>query len=278
VWDSIGLAHGTLAGNAVVTNNALKLTGTSGGYANLPNSLVSGCSVVTLEFWATFGANGNWARVFDTGGISGGNGYNELFFTPHNGFGQQESTVSTGSGTARLATGGVLDNKPVYVAAIWDPAGNYMAVYTNGVLEAQQTTSGPSPTGVASVFDANAWSFIGRSLWSSDAYLNATIDELRLYAGRLMPSQIAANYLAGPGVLQVPSVTATNIAFISSGGALTLSWPADHTGWRLQVQTNTLGTGLGTNWVTVANSTATNQVAIPPNHTNGSVFFRLVYP
>ncbi|MBW8863945.1 MAG: family 43 glycosylhydrolase, partial [Verrucomicrobia bacterium] len=63
VWDSIGMAHGTLMGNAIVTNGALKLTGASGGYVNLPGGLVSGSSVVTVEFWATFGVNGNWARV-----------------------------------------------------------------------------------------------------------------------------------------------------------------------------------------------------------------------
>lgn len=278
VWDSIGMAHGTLMGNATVTNNALKLTGASGGYANLPNGLVSGSSAVTLEFWATFGVNSNWARVFDTGGISGGNGYNYLYFTPHSGFSQQESKVSTAGGTQVLATGSVLDNQTVHVAAIWDPAGSYMAIFTNGVLEAQQTVAVPSPTGVAGVFDANAWSFIGRSLFSSDAYLNGTIDELRLYTGRLTAQQIAANYLAGPGVLQVPSVTATNIAFASTSGMLTLTWPEDHKGWRLQVQTNTLAEGLGTNWFNVEGSSATNAVTLPMVYASGGVFYRLIYP
>ena len=63
-----------------------------------------------------------------------------------------------------------------------------------------------------------------------------------------------------------------------SGGNLSLTWPADHTGWRLEVQTNSLSSGLGTNWVTWPNSTGTNAVSIPVNPTNPSVFFRLVYP
>jgi len=70
----------------------------------------------------------------------------------------------------------------------------------------------------------------------------------------------------------------TNIVFSTAGGNLTLSWPLDHTGWRLLSQTNTLSVGINTNWVTVAGSTATNQVVIPINITNGSVFYRLVYP
>jgi hypothetical protein len=57
-----------------------------------------------------------------------------------------------------------------------------------------------------------------------------------------------------------------------------LSWPADHTGWRLEIQTDTLAQGIGTNWVTFSGSSATNQVVVPISQTNGAVFFRMVYP
>jgi len=63
-----------------------------------------------------------------------------------------------------------------------------------------------------------------------------------------------------------------------SGNQLQLSWPADHAGWKLQVQTNPLNTGLGTNWVTMPNSNLTNQFSASIGATNGSVFFRLVSP
>ncbi|HEX5400532.1 MAG TPA: carbohydrate-binding protein, partial [Verrucomicrobiae bacterium] len=56
------------------------------------------------------------------------------------------------------------------------------------------------------------------------------------------------------------------------------SWPEDHTGWRLQAQTNAVNSGLGTNWVTVSGSAATNAISIPIVNTNGAVFFRLVSP
>ena len=65
---------------------------------------------------------------------------------------------------------------------------------------------------------------------------------------------------------------------IFAGGMLTLSWPADHVGWRLQVQTNSLATGLGTNWVEVPGSTTTNSLTLPVDSGNGSVFYRLTYP
>jgi hypothetical protein len=60
-----------------------------------------------------------------------------------------------------------------------------------------------------------------------------------------------------------------------NGDTLTLSWPSDHTGWRLQAQTNS---GIGTNWVDVAGSTSTNSMVIPVDGSAGNVFFRLVYP
>jgi len=46
----------------------------------------------------------------------------------------------------------------------------------------------------------------------------------------------------------------------------------------LQAQTNNLTSGLGTNWVNLPASMQTNQMTVPLNSTNGSVFFRLVRP
>lgn len=74
------------------------------------------------------------------------------------------------------------------------------------------------------------------------------------------------------------SLTPPLFNFVATGQQLNVSWPTDHTGWSLQVQTNSLGTGIGTNWATVPGSTATNQIPWPVNPANGTVLFRLVYP
>ena len=74
---------------------------------------------------------------------------------------------------------------------------------------------------------------------------------------------------------------ATNAPAISvtlSGAQLQVGWPADHTGWRLQSQTNSLATGLGTNWFDVPGSEATNSLNLPVDLNNGSVFYRMAYP
>jgi autotransporter-associated beta strand protein len=81
------------------------------------------------------------------------------------------------------------------------------------------------------------------------------------------------------GILSLVSTiptTPTNMTFSVSGGNLTLSWPQSYTGWLLQAQTN--AAGIGTNWVTVTGSTATNSVVIPIGQTNPAVFFRMEEP
>ena len=76
----------------------------------------------------------------------------------------------------------------------------------------------------------------------------------------------------------LPSGQPTNIVMQSAGNQLQLSWPQSHLGWRLQIQTNNLATGVSTNWATVANSTNVNTTNLVINPGNGSVFLRLVYP
>ncbi|HWY30020.1 MAG TPA: malectin domain-containing carbohydrate-binding protein, partial [Candidatus Acidoferrum sp.] len=74
------------------------------------------------------------------------------------------------------------------------------------------------------------------------------------------------------------SIASPQLTFGINGGQIYAGWPADHTGWWLQMQTNSIGEGLGTNWVNVSGSDATNQISIPINNMNGSVFLRLVSP
>jgi hypothetical protein len=75
-----------------------------------------------------------------------------------------------------------------------------------------------------------------------------------------------------------PSATPAGIATTLTGNTLTLSWPGDHLGWRLQVQTNMTGIGLTTNWFTVPGSDQVTGTNLTINPVNGATFYRLVYP
>jgi autotransporter-associated beta strand protein len=90
-----------------------------------------------------------------------------------------------------------------------------------------------------------------------------------------------SNSLAANGSLTVVttvSLVPTNLVWGVSAAGLTLSWPPDHTGWRLQAQTNPLDGGLNTNWADVSGGSLTNNVTFPMDPATGSVFYRLVYP
>jgi cellulose 1,4-beta-cellobiosidase len=75
-----------------------------------------------------------------------------------------------------------------------------------------------------------------------------------------------------PVSAQLASSVPPNLSFTVSGGELQFSWPGDHTGWRLQLNTD-LST---TNWLDVPGTKAANSFSIPT--TNSAAFFRLAYP
>jgi autotransporter-associated beta strand protein len=86
--------------------------------------------------------------------------------------------------------------------------------------------------------------------------------------------------LVSGGIVPV-NTTPTNISYSVSNSTLVLSWPSDHTKWRLLAQTNKLAAGLSTNmadWGEVAGSAATNQVFIPIDPAKPTEFYRMVYP
>jgi autotransporter-associated beta strand protein len=70
----------------------------------------------------------------------------------------------------------------------------------------------------------------------------------------------------------------TSITSQLDGENLTLSWPLDHTGWQLQVQTNALNVGLSANWSVIEGSAEVNQMVVPVDVANEAVFYRLVLP
>lgn len=80
-----------------------------------------------------------------------------------------------------------------------------------------------------------------------------------------------------PGI----STTPTNIQWSVSGGNLTLSWPLDHLGWTLLVQTNNLATGVSVNpadWGPLPGSTTTNEITISLDAAKPAGFYRMAFP
>jgi arabinan endo-1,5-alpha-L-arabinosidase len=261
-WDSVGMAHGLLMGNAIVNASGLQLPGQNGSYVNLPGGILTGSSALSLECWADFGANGFGAQLVDFGNTNGSIGTYYFSFSPHTSLGGQQME-SSGSTTAALNIPGPLDDQSVYLACIVDPANSYAAIYTNGVLEGSLSGSWPlldtvNPT----------WSFIGRSLYASDAPLDATISELRLHDGRLTPQEIAFDYAVGPDELSLPVTLNSSLA----GSSLVFSWPSWALGYNL-VSSSTVH-GL---WTLVSQTPvlSNNQWSVTIPMTNAVQFYQL---
>jgi len=361
VADSVGGAawNGTLPNGGTFSSGQLQLTASSSQYVQLPAGILSNYTAVTIEAWASFpGTLPGSCFLFGFGNISGNTGYNYIFcqpkdgriaITPSNYSGEQNTSPSPSSNWSGQSN--------LHVTAVFNPPQGYLTLYTNGVLVAANYSVTTSLSSVNDLF-----SYIGRSLYSGDSYMNLNLDEFRIYSGALSASAISAadalgaNQLLPASLPDVPagvtatagstsvvlnwsaatnassynvkrsltdggsySVMATNIGgltwtdlgltngtmyfyvvsannvlgesadsgqvnarpvsstlpqvnFSISGSQFRLNWPADHTGWRLQMSTNLV---VGS-WLDVSGTSGSNSILI--SATNRNAFFRLTYP
>ena len=121
--------------------------------------------------------------------------------------------------------------------------------------------------------------------WASSNAAIASVSASGLVTANLAgTTTITATTLDGSyvanSVITVTNLTSSPVLMWAQNGNtnLVLSWPADHRGWLLQAQTNTLSAGLGTNWVNLPGSAAVAGWTNAINPANGSVFYRLAYP
>lgn len=87
----------------------------------------------------------------------------------------------------------------------------------------------------------------------------------------------ASGFISGAGSLLVSGYPHPQISYSVSGNSMILSWSEDYSGWSLQTQTNSLATGLSTNWHTVPGSSGVTTISQPVVPANPSVFYRLKY-
>jgi hypothetical protein len=257
---------GTLPRGGTFGGGQLTLASNLQQYVQLPAGIVSNYNAVTIETWATFPNQlPSACFLFGLGNISGSSGYNYIFCQPRNG----RIAITASNYTGEQNANGNFDcsfQTNLHVTAVFNPPLGYLALYTNGVLAARNSSVTVPMSSVTNLF-----SYIGRSLYSGDAYFNFNLDELRIYNGALSPTEIAATQaLGGDGVLMT---NAPVVKAVVTGGNLTLSWPLGSAGYTVLTTTN-LVSGI---WTTAAVTPqiVSGQWQVSPPLGGGIQYFRL---
>jgi hypothetical protein len=263
--DSVGAANGTLVGTANVSGGQLQLDGGAGDYVSLPGGLLASYCSATMDAWATIdAAQQHWSRLFQFGDV-GPAIANELYFAPAWNPAANAAFASFGVpfGGANLGPQApAIVGQTVHITLLVGDGS--MELYSNGVPYLSASITAPvSQAGIVG-------SWVGYSPYG-DPGITGSVDEYRIYQGRLAPEEILASDLLGPN--QTLSTTAS-LKATSSGGQLVLSWPLANAGFSVQSSTSLSGS----NWVTLTNAPVlvgnTNwQVTLPES--SQAQFFRL---
>ncbi|HEY8991244.1 MAG TPA: LamG-like jellyroll fold domain-containing protein [Luteolibacter sp.] len=217
-------------------NNALCFTATSSQYAKLPSGVVNGLTDFTVSTWIKVNAFATWQRIFDFG--SNTSNYMDLAAQGPAGAGRPRFAIRTPSvaeqtidSTIALTTG-----TWAHVAVV--RSGTTVSLYVNGSIAGSGTvTLTPSDLG------ATTQNYLGKSQYN-DPYLNAALDDFRIYSQALNASDIA--------LLAAPPAAPQNLAATPGPLSLNLSWNAvpNATGYTVKYATMsggpyaTLATGL----------------------------------
>lgn len=214
--DSVGSADGTLENAAVIENGAVVLDGQS-GFVDLPNDLLTNLDSVTMEAWVTDNGSANWARVWDFGNSSGGEGNQGgglqfTFLALPSGNGTLLGTYAPISGPQQSVEwlgGRPPVGQPTHLVWTSDASFHVAKLYVNGAMVGINTNFTTTPRDIGPTF--NDW--LGRSQYN-DPFFNGSIDEFRIYDGALTPIQVAIDAAAGhegtvtdPGTLNSTQLT-----------------------------------------------------------------------
>ena len=230
---------------------------------SLPPALLGTYRSATMDVWATISSSQQlWSRLFqfaDTGPATA----NEVYYAPNWGGGINFVNDGVPFGGGNASTSPPLINQTVHLTCLL--ADGSLDLYTNGVFYRSTPITAPaSQTG-------NSGSWIGYSPYG-DPGITGSVDEYRIYQGRLSPEEILASDVIGPN--QALSTTATLHATESAGNT-TLSWPAANAGFAVEMNSSVTSPST---WVTLTNAPTlvgtTWQLTIP--NSGKAQFYRLI--
>lgn len=239
---------------------AMDLNGSSQSVL-LPANLFASVTNFTIALWVNWDGGGTWQRIFDFGNDT----IQNMFLTPSSGSGTLRFAITTNGGGAEQQL-----NAPALPTGQWRHVavtrnGNTARLYVNGVVADTQTIS------IAPASFNPALNYLGKSQYP-DPLFNGRLDELFLYNYALSDTEVMKLMNHQPPPPTLPTSLTTTVA----GNTLTLSWPANYLGSRLE--SNSVSLTASGSWFTVPGSAVTNLMTLPISTADSNVFFRLVYP
>lgn len=244
VADSVGTINGTFNGTGTFNGSQLVLPAgnpapdasgqplPASGWVSFPagQGIVSGLpSGASIECWVVWNGGGVWQEIFDFGqagtpGVSLGGG-NYVMVCPFDGITGQLRAEWFPGGTVLLGPT-LATNRLSHVVLVHDEVLQLDKLFRDGVLVA----SGANTRLWSSLPDTDNW--LARDEWR-DPMFNGNYDEFRIWNGALTSGQVANLFKAGPNVVAGPELKISK-----SGNQLTLTWPANATGFILQSTTD----------------------------------------
>jgi hypothetical protein len=164
--------------------NAVRLSGNS-EYVGLPAGIASGLHDFTISAWVNPSANSAWSRVFDFGTGTG----NYMFLTLSAGGGPLRFAITTsGNGVEQQINGPGTLPLNVWSHVAVTLSGHTGTLYVNG----QPVGTNDNMTLTPADLGATTQNWIGRSQFSADPFLAATVDDFQIYDHALSAAEIAA--------------------------------------------------------------------------------------
>jgi len=178
----------------------LKLSGT-GDHVALPiGSLMGKLDKATIGMWLNWsGLSNTWARIIDWG--TGQTTY--IYVTPSDGTGKFHAAITVNSSWTDLAAPNGFPSGGWHHMAV--TLGDKTSKTLRLLVDGEEVASGTSQW-ILSDLGNTTQNWLGRSEYSADPYLNATLDDLRIYDRILSDAEIKVAMLGGeiPGPCSQP--------------------------------------------------------------------------
>ncbi len=230
VTDSSGRGqHGAAANASAWTtgrlDGGLSLASASSQYVTLSAGVLAGLTDCTIMTWINISSLANWQRIFDFG--TGTDNY--LFLAPQTG--ASPNRLRFAIRTPSVAEQIIVSSTAIpvgswaHVAVVF--SGTTARLYLNGALVGQNIAMTLTPASLG----ATTQNYLGRSQFTSDPHLDASLDDFRIYSEALSASAIAL--FAAP--LAVPQ----NLRATPGPLSLDLTWNAvaNATGYTVRFST-----------------------------------------